>query len=692
MSANPTTIDAVAAVEAIRGHFPALARRHEGRPVAYFDGPGGTQVPQVGRRRDGGLPAPPQRQHALGLPDQPRDRRGPRRRRARRSPTSWAPRPDEIAFGANMTTLTFHLARALGRALGAGRRDRRHRAGPPRQRRPLARAGAASAASPSAPSACAPRRAARLGRPGGAPITSQTRLLAIGAASNALGTINDVRRRRRPGPRRRRARVRRRRPLRRRTRWSTCGRSDCDFLACSAYKFYGPHVGVLWGRRDAARRPRRAQARAGARGRARAAGDRHAEPRGHRRARRRPSTSWPASPIAGARRRERLRAAFAARCTQRGQALVERLWAGPARDPGRHDSTARRPGRAAHADRLVRGRGARPSDAVARALAERRRVRLARRLLRDDGRAAPRPAEHGLVRAGCACYTTDDEVDRLLDGVGEIARGQVTHGPRSRAGCCSPSWRAPSPSPRRPRPGAAHRPRDARIHRRLEGLHRDARGPVARRLPEARGGGGRARLEARRDRRRHRRRLRLLRGAPRAGGRRTGTRLRGRHQPGDDRAPEPAAARRGVPNVQTILSAPDDPLLPDASVDLFFICDTWHHIDEQAKYLGLMKRMLKPGGQVVMIDFQKRELPVGPPLDMKIAREDVVKQMEAAGLPPVPGAHLPPLPVLPRVLSEISRYFAAADAPCEPKSSSPASTRMGIQFWGGGNGTRGVRR
>jgi len=87
----------------------------------------------------------------------------------------------------------------------------------------------------------------------------------------------------------------------------------------------------------------------------------------------------------------------------------------------------------------------------------------------------------------------------------------------------------------------------------------------------------------------------------------------------------------GITNVQTILSAPDDPLLLDASVDRFFICDTWHHIDDQAKYLALMRRMLRPGGQVAMIDFQKRELPVGPPLAMKIAREDLIKQMEGAG-------------------------------------------------------------
>jgi ubiquinone/menaquinone biosynthesis C-methylase UbiE len=87
----------------------------------------------------------------------------------------------------------------------------------------------------------------------------------------------------------------------------------------------------------------------------------------------------------------------------------------------------------------------------------------------------------------------------------------------------------------------------------------------------------------------------------------------------------------GLGNVVTMLSDPDDPLLPDASVDRFVVVDTWHHIEDQAEYLALMKRMLRPGGQVVMIDFQKRELPVGPPVSMKIAREDLVKQMEAAG-------------------------------------------------------------
>lgn len=84
-------------------------------------------------------------------------------------------------------------------------------------------------------------------------------------------------------------------------------------------------------------------------------------------------------------------------------------------------------------------------------------------------------------------------------------------------------------------------------------------------------------------------------------------------------------------NIVTILAAPDDPLLPDASVDRFFICETWHHIENQAHYLALMKKMLKPGGQVVMIDFQKKQLPIGPPVEMKISRGDLVRQMESNG-------------------------------------------------------------
>ena len=84
-------------------------------------------------------------------------------------------------------------------------------------------------------------------------------------------------------------------------------------------------------------------------------------------------------------------------------------------------------------------------------------------------------------------------------------------------------------------------------------------------------------------------------------------------------------------NVVSILADPDDPLLPERSVDRFFVCDVWHHVENPTKYLSAMKKVLKPGGEIVMIDFRKKELPFGPPLQMKIAREDLIRQMEANG-------------------------------------------------------------
>ena len=86
----------------------------------------------------------------------------------------------------------------------------------------------------------------------------------------------------------------------------------------------------------------------------------------------------------------------------------------------------------------------------------------------------------------------------------------------------------------------------------------------------------------------------------------------------------------GLRNVSSILAPPDDPLVPEP-VDRFLIVNVWHHVEDQAGYLAHMKTQLKPGGQVVMIDFHKRDLPVGPPLAMKIAKEDLIAQMAANG-------------------------------------------------------------
>jgi ubiquinone/menaquinone biosynthesis C-methylase UbiE len=87
----------------------------------------------------------------------------------------------------------------------------------------------------------------------------------------------------------------------------------------------------------------------------------------------------------------------------------------------------------------------------------------------------------------------------------------------------------------------------------------------------------------------------------------------------------------GLLNISTVLASPANPLLP-RPVDRFLFVNVWHHIEDQASYIALMKKALKPGGQIVMIDFHKRDLPVGPPAAMKIAREDLVKQMQGHGL------------------------------------------------------------
>jgi arsenite methyltransferase len=94
---------------------------------------------------------------------------------------------------------------------------------------------------------------------------------------------------------------------------------------------------------------------------------------------------------------------------------------------------------------------------------------------------------------------------------------------------------------------------------------------------------------------------------------------------------ETQAKTAGVSNVETILAPPDDPRLPDGSVDRVFFCDVWHHVDDQAGYLEKLKKALRPDGEVVMIDFQKQDLPVGPPTAMKIAREALVAQMASHG-------------------------------------------------------------
>ena len=88
----------------------------------------------------------------------------------------------------------------------------------------------------------------------------------------------------------------------------------------------------------------------------------------------------------------------------------------------------------------------------------------------------------------------------------------------------------------------------------------------------------------------------------------------------------------GLRNVTPILALDDDALLPPASCDLILVVDTYHHFPGGPAYLRRLARSLRPGGRIVNIDFHKRELPVGPPPEHKLTREEFLAQAEAAGL------------------------------------------------------------
>jgi len=85
------------------------------------------------------------------------------------------------------------------------------------------------------------------------------------------------------------------------------------------------------------------------------------------------------------------------------------------------------------------------------------------------------------------------------------------------------------------------------------------------------------------------------------------------------------------PNLIAILATPDDPRLPEQSVDLIFFCDVLHHIQNRAAYYPKLLKALKPGGRIAVIDFYKKELPVGPPPSMKLTDQEVIREFSDAG-------------------------------------------------------------
>ncbi len=92
------------------------------------------------------------------------------------------------------------------------------------------------------------------------------------------------------------------------------------------------------------------------------------------------------------------------------------------------------------------------------------------------------------------------------------------------------------------------------------------------------------------------------------------------------------AAEDGLTNLDTVHASSDDPRLNPNSAHLVFFCNTLHHIGNRADYLKRLKRVLKPGGRVAVVDFFKRDLPVGPrSLSHKLGRAEAIETFHEAG-------------------------------------------------------------
>lgn len=232
----------------IRSDFPALALQVDGLPAVFLDNPGGTQVPEVvidaigdymvyANANRGGAFATAQRSDAI-LDDA----------HAAMADLLNATSPDEIVFGPNMTTLTFAVSRALGRDLKPGDEIVVTRMDHDANITPWAMLAEDRGATLRWADFDVEDYTLDMAGLRGL-LNERTRIVAVGYASNATGTVHDI------------ATI---------TRWAhevgalvfvdavqyvPHGPVDvqalgCDLLACSAYKFFGPHVGVLYGRYD----------------------------------------------------------------------------------------------------------------------------------------------------------------------------------------------------------------------------------------------------------------------------------------------------------------------------------------------------------------------------------------------------------------------------------------------------------
>jgi cysteine desulfurase family protein (TIGR01976 family) len=241
-------IEGEAALSAVRAEFPALSRRHGDGTYSYLDGPGGTQVPRATIAAMAGYLERSNANHEGAFPTSEESDSILAEAHAAAADFLGAAGPGEVVFGQNMTTLTFAVSRAIGRSLRAGdeiivtRMDHDANVAPwlaLEEERGVTvrwvglREGDCTLDLEGLASALSPR----------------TRLVAVGMASNAVGTINPIRTivemAHRAGA------------------WTyvdavhaaphipiDVAALDTDFLVCSPYKFFGPHLGLLFGKRE----------------------------------------------------------------------------------------------------------------------------------------------------------------------------------------------------------------------------------------------------------------------------------------------------------------------------------------------------------------------------------------------------------------------------------------------------------
>lgn len=417
---------ATISTEEIRRQFPALERLHNGFPIAYFDGAGGTQTPStvvnavadylLNHNANTHWEYPTSHETDAIIES------------ARHTFADFLnATADEIVFGPNTTTMIYHLSRAVGRSLGPGDEilttELEHHANvAPWQALEVERG--------------VTLRFAQMDPETGQldwndferQLTRKTKVVSFGAGCNALGTVNDYRR-----------------AVAMAHSVGALALVDavhyapyflcdvkataCDFLTCSAYKFYGPHVSVFYGKKDLLESidfpklqpapdtaPERVemgtQSHEGIAGAA-AAVDFYASLAG--------GTGVPPVDLAQdarATRRELLQSAFKG-LRAHSAPQVKRLWEelskingvrlyGPPPDVERTPTVSF----------IVKDVS---STEVARRLAERGLFAshgdfYAQTVIERLGLAP-----EGLVRVGCACYTSDEEIERLIEAVREIA-------------------------------------------------------------------------------------------------------------------------------------------------------------------------------------------------------------------------------------------------------------------------------